>query len=197
MFTGIIQSKGRVTGRKGLRLEITAPLARARVGDSVAVNGVCLTIVRSSGPTKSRRLAFDLSQETLDRTTIGGWRPGRPVNLEPALRAGDPLGGHVVQGHVDGVGRLVARRVESGWGLFTFAFPPAMKDFFVDKGSVAIDGISLTLLKPKNGRFGVAVIPHTEAVTTLGEARPGEEVNLEADVLAKQVAALMKRGRRS
>jgi riboflavin synthase len=197
MFTGIIQSKGRVTGRKGLRLEITAPLARARVGDSVAVNGVCLTIVRSSGSAKSRRLAFDLSQETLDRTTIGTWNPGRPVNLEPALRAGDPLGGHIVQGHVDGVGRLVSRRVESGWGLYTFSFPSGMKNFFVHKGSVAIDGISLTLLKPKNGRFGVAVIPHTEAVTTLGEARPGEEVNLEADVLAKQVAALMKRGRRS
>ena len=197
MFTGIIQSKGQVIRRTGLCLKIVAPLARARVGDSVAVNGVCLTIVKSSGPSKARRLAFDLSQETLDRTTIGAWAAGRPLNIEPALRAGDPMGGHVVQGHVDGVGRLAARRAKDGWSLFTFGFPPSMRDFFVHKGSVAIDGISLTLLNPKNGQFDVAVIPHTEKVTNLGQARPGDRVNLEADPIAKQVAVLMKRRKRT
>jgi riboflavin synthase alpha subunit len=197
MFTGIISSKGRVTKRTGLRLEIEAALPRARVGDSVAVNGVCLTIVKSLGTAKSRRLAFDLSQETLDRTTLGFWSPGRCVNVEPALRAGDPLGGHVVQGHVDAVGRVVARRSKGGWTLISFGFPPSLKDFFVHKGSVAVDGISLTLVNPKRGRFDVAVIPHTEKETTLGESRPGDAVNLEADPLAKHVATLMKRWRRA
>lgn len=197
MFTGIISSKGRVIEQKGLRLEIKVPLPRARRGDSVAVNGVCLTLVKSSGTAKSRRLTFDLSQETLDRTTLGHWLPGRTVNVEPALRAGDPLGGHVVQGHVDAVGRVVSRRDKGGWSLFTFEFPSSLKDFFVHKGSVAVDGISLTLLNPKNGRFAVAVIPHTEKATNLGQARPGDAVNLEADPLAKHVAALMKRWRRS
>ncbi|MBL8023540.1 MAG: riboflavin synthase [Elusimicrobia bacterium] len=196
MFTGIIQSKGKVVERKGLRLVVRAPLARARVGDSVAVNGVCLTIVKSTGSSKARLLGFDLSQETLDRTTMGEWKPGRTVNVEPALRAGDPMGGHMVQGHVDGVGRVEARRDEKGWSHITFSFPSVMRDFFVDKGSVSIDGISLTLLNPKKGRFGVAVIPHTDQVTTLGEVRPGDPVNLEADVMAKQVATLIKGRRR-
>lgn len=197
MFTGIIQSKGWVTERAGLRLEIKTSLARARVGDSVGVNGVCLTIIKSEGTARNRRLVFDLSQETLDRTTIGQWKTGHPVNVEPALRAGDPLGGHVVQGHVDGVGRILARTPKEGWSLFTFAFPAGMKDFFVHKGSVAIDGISLTLLNPKKGRFDVAIIPHTEKVTNLGTARPGDAVNLEADPIAKQVATLMKRWKRT
>lgn len=197
MFTGIIQSKGWVTERAGLRLEIKTSLARARVGDSVGVNGVCLTIIKSEGTARNRRLVFDLSQETLDRTTIGLWKPGHLLNVEPALRAGDPLGGHVVQGHVDGVGRLLARRSKDGWSLFTFGFPARMKDFFVHKGSVAIDGISLTLLNPKKGRFDVAIIPHTEKVTNLGTARPGDAVNLEADPIAKQVATLMKRWKRT
>jgi riboflavin synthase len=197
MFTGIIPSQGWVTRRKGLRLEIKTSLARARVGDSVAVNGVCLTIIRSAGTAKARRLVFDLSQETLDRTTIGQWKTGHLVNVEPALRAGDPLGGHVVQGHVDGVGRLLARKAKDGWSLFTFGFPSSMKDFFVHKGSVAIDGISLTLLTPSKGRFDVAIIPHTENVTNLGGGRPGDAVNLEADPIAKQVATLMKRWKRT
>ncbi|MBK8575826.1 MAG: riboflavin synthase [Elusimicrobia bacterium] len=197
MFTGIIQTKGRVTRLQGLRLEISTALSRARVGDSVAVNGVCLTVIKTVGTARSRRLSFDLSQETLDRTTIGFWKPGAPVNIEPALKAGDPMGGHVVQGHVDGVGRVVSRRAKAGWSLFTFRFPSAMKDFFIHKGSVAVDGISLTLLNPKNGQFDVAVIPHTETVTNLGDCRPGDAINLEADPIAKQVATLMKRWRRT
>lgn len=191
MFTGIIQSQGRVVDRKGLGLVIEAPLARVRVGDSIAVNGVCLTAVRVTGSARQRRFSFDLSQETLDCTTLGGWVPGRPVNLEPALRAGDPLGGHVVQGHVDGVGRLLSRRAKDGWSLLTVGFPPSFRHFFVHKGSVAVDGISLTVLNPARGRFDVAVIPHTERITTLGQARVGDLMNLEADVIAKQVAALM------
>ncbi len=197
MFTGIIQSKGWVIARKGLRLELKTALARARVGDSVAVNGVCLTIVKSGGTAGHRRLVFDLSQETLDRTTIGHWTPGLGVNVEPALRAGDPLGGHVVQGHVDGVGRILSRTQKDGWSLFSFGFPSFMKEYFVHKGSVAVDGISLTLLNPKQGHFEVAVIPHTEKITNLGLSRRGDPVNLEADPIAKQVATLMKRWKRT
>jgi riboflavin synthase len=192
MFTGIIQSQGRVVDRAGLRLVVEGPLSRARVGDSIAVNGVCLTVVRVSGAARRRRVAFDLSQETLDRTTLGDWSGGRPVNLEPAVRAGDPLGGHVVQGHVDGVGRILGRRAKDGWTLLTVGYPAAFNRFFVHKGSVAVDGISLTVLHPAKGRFDVAVIPHTEKVTTLGRANVGDRVNLEADVIAKQVAALMR-----
>lgn len=196
MFTGIIQSLGRVVDRTGLRLVVEGPLSRARVGDSIAVNGVCLTVVRSLGSARRRRVAFDLSQETLDRTTLGDWVVGRPVNLEAALRAGDPLGGHVVQGHVDGVGRILARKPKEGWTLLTVGYPEAFKHYFVHKGSVALDGISLTVLNPAKGRFDVALIPHTEKVTTLGWAKVGERVNLEADVIAKQVAALMRNWRK-
>lgn len=196
MFTGLIQSLGRVVNRNGLRLTLEGPLPRARVGDSIAVNGVCLTVVQSSGSARRRRVAFDLSQETLDRTTLGEWSGGRPVNLEPALRAGDPLGGHVVQGHVDGVGRILARKAKDGWTLLTVGYPAAFNRFFVHKGSVAVDGISLTVLRPAKGRFDVAVIPHTETVTTLGQVKVGDRVNLEADVIAKQVAELMRRWRK-
>jgi riboflavin synthase len=179
---------GRVAKKDGLRLEIAARLARARVGDSIAVDGVCLTVVKAGGG----RVAFDLSQETIDRTTIGGWAPGRPVNIEPALRAGDAMGGHIVQGHVDGVGRVLGREPKGDWSLYTFSIPKGMGDYFVSKGSVAVDGISLTILKPGRGKFQVAIIPHTEKVTTLGGARVGAWVNIEADILAKQVTQLMR-----
>jgi riboflavin synthase len=167
------------------------------VGDSVAVNGVCLTVVRAVRIPGGQRVEFDLSEETLRRTTLGEWGPGRSVNLERALRMGDPLGGHMVQGHVDAVGRLISRRSKDGWSLFTFSFPAELRDYLVHKGSVAVDGISLTLLEPARGRFGVAVIPHTERVTTLGATRAGDAVNLETDPLAKHVVTLMKNWRRS
>jgi riboflavin synthase len=191
MFTGIIFSLGTVVRREGLRLWVRGALPRARRGDSVAVNGVCLTIVGAAGPAGRRTLRFDLSEETLQRTSIGSWAPGRRVNLEPALRMGDPLGGHIVQGHVDAVGKILAVRPEKDWRLFTFSIPASLRDFLVTKGSVAVDGISLTVVNPRRDRFDVAVIPHTDRVTTLGAARVGDPVNLEADPLAKHVAQLV------
>lgn len=191
MFTGIIQSQGRVVERKGLSLVIDGAMKRIRVGDSVAVNGVCLTVVRLARTGRQWRMWFDLSQETLDRTTLGEWGSGRCVNLEPALRAGDPMGGHIVQGHVDGMGRLLSRRAKGGWTLITVGFPKPFQPYFVHKGSVSVDGISLTVLNPHRGRFDVAVIPHTERVTTLGQTQVGDAVNVEADMIAKQVAALV------
>jgi len=196
MFTGIIQGMGRVVQREGLRLEIEGPLARAGVGDSIAVNGVCLTVIKARGSVKKRRVLFDLSEETVQRTTIGSWGVGRWVNLEPALRAGDSMGGHTVQGHVDGVGRVIRREPKGDWSLYTFSIPVGMRDYFVTKGSVAVDGISLTILNPRQNRFQVAIIPHTEKVTVLGNYRAGDEVNIEADILAKQVTHLMKSWRR-
>ncbi len=191
MFTGIVQVLGKFVRLEGLKFQVEGALAKVRPGDSVAVNGVCLTVVKSSGPARRRRLSFNLSRETLDRTSLGGWKPGRKVNLEPALRAGDSLGGHFVQGHVDGVGRLESRRAEKGWTLFTFSAPAELSRYLVHKGSVAIDGVSLTALAPQGERFGVAVIPQTERSTTLGTAQTGDAVNIEADMMAKHVEKLI------
>lgn len=197
MFTGLIQSLGRVVRRDGLRLWVEGALPRLRRGDSVAVNGVCLTVVAASGAARRRRWGFDLSEETIRRTTLGDWRPGRPVNLEPALRVGDPLGGHIVQGHVDAVGRIAAIRPASDWRLFTVTVPAELRLYLVSKGSIAVDGISLTVVNPRGGRFDAAIIPHTDRCTTLGAARVGDPVNLEADPLAKHVVQCLAAWRRA
>lgn len=191
MFTGLIQSIGRVARRDGLRLWVEGRGLRLRGGDSVAVNGVCLTVTAVSKKGRGALWRFDLSEETARLTTLGAAAVGRPVNLEPALKIGDALGGHIVQGHVDGMGRVEHIRPEAGGRLFTFSFPAGLKDFVVSKGSIAIDGISLTVVRPRGARFDAAIIPHTDRHTTLGAARPGDAVNVEADPLAKHVAALL------
>ncbi|MBL0350739.1 MAG: riboflavin synthase [Elusimicrobia bacterium] len=196
MFTGIIAARGRVLRLGGLKLEVEGPLAKIRLGDSVAVNGVCLTVVQSVGSARRRRMVFDLSPETLQRTSLGDWKAGRIVNLETALRAGDPLGGHFVQGHVDGVGTLVSRRPNKGGAVYGFQAPKALARYLVSKGSVAVDGISLTVVRPRKGRFDVAVIPHTERVTNLGSLKIGDPVNIEADMMAKHMAQLTSAWRR-
>ena len=178
MFTGVVRELGRVVSFDGGRLVVEAGAAAAP-GDSVAIDGVCLTVV-SSPP-----LAFDVVEETLRRTTLGALRHGDGVNVEPALRAGDPLGGHIVQGHVDGVGR-----VRSVGELTWFDAPPELVRYCVEKGSIAVDGVSLTVAGVDDDGFAVALVPHTKAVTTLGARAPGDRVNVEADVLAKYVERL-------
>lgn len=188
MFTGIVRELGRVAASDGGRLRVEAPETApgVAVGDSVAIAGVCLTVVETDG----RELAFDAVPETLARTSLGRLAPGDGVNVEPALRAGDPLGGHVMQGHIDGVGRV--RSVEpEGEGVRVWIDPPReLLRYCAEKGSVAVDGTSLTVAALDEAGFALALIPHTLAVTTLGALEPGAEVNLEVDVLAKYVERL-------
>jgi riboflavin synthase len=178
MFTGIVRERGRVVTFEDGQLVVESSLAPER-GDSVAVDGVCLTVVdRSNG-----RLAFDVVAETLARA-----KPfGAEVNLEPAVQAGDPLGGHYVQGHVDGVGRVRSAERER----LEIEAPAEVLRYCVEKGSIAVDGVSLTIAALHGETFEVALVPHTLAATTLGSLEPGDRVNLEADVLAKYVERLL------
>jgi len=193
LFTGIIATTGQLARREprgaGARLTIATarPLARLALGESVAVNGACLTVVARRGT----RFAVDVSPETLRRTTLGALEPGGRVNLERALRVGDRLCGHFVQGHVDGVGRLRTIRPDADWQLYQFDAPRSLAPYLVEKGSIAVDGVSLTIFGCANATFTVALIPHTLKETTLGDRRPGDRVNLEADVLMKHVASLL------
>ena len=182
MFTGLVREVGRVASFDGGRLVVECG-AEAAFGDSVALDGVCLTVVEADGG----RLAFDVVPETLARA-----KPFRErVNVEPALRAGEPLGGHYVQGHVDGVGTVVAVEPE-GEGARVAVSAPELARYLVEKGSVAVDGVSLTVAALREDGFEVALVPHTLTATTLGDLRPGDPVNLEADVLAKYVARLLE-----
>jgi riboflavin synthase len=190
VFTGIVRERGRVEAVEeaghGVHLRVHAPetAATASVGDSVSVSGVCLTVSRRFDGV----LDFDAVPETLRRSTLGTLREGAQVNIEPALRAGDAVGGHFVQGHVDGVGRI--RRV-TGEGLEIEA-PPEILRYCVEKGSVAVEGVSLTIAELGDDAFTVALVPHTKDVTTLGRAADGDEVNLEVDMLAKYVEKLAR-----
>jgi riboflavin synthase len=195
VFTGIVRERGTVAAidgdGAGIRLRIDAPetAREASVGDSVAVNGVCLTVTERDGA----RLSFDAVPETLSRTALGRLGPGSPVNVEPALRAGEPLGGHYVQGHVDGLGRVRALVSEGGGVRLTIEAPEELLRYFVEKGSVAVDGVSLTIAGLEDDAFEIALIPHTLSETTLAALVPGDPVNLEADVLAKYVERLVSR----
>ena len=192
MFTGLIQTVGDVSRAERrsdhLRIGIRPrrELERA-IGDSIAVNGVCLTVTETGAG------AFDVlaGAETLRRTTLGELRAGLAVNLEPALRASDRLGGHFVQGHVDGVGSVAARRDRGANLEIDIRAPAGLARYMVEKGSVAVDGISLTINQVAGDTFSVALIPHTVAETTLGDRRPGDRVNLEVDLIAKYVERLM------
>jgi len=194
LFTGIIQASGRVEERRksgtGGRLVLATPrpLPRLALGESIAVNGACLTVTVRRG----RRFAVDVSPETLRRTTLGNLAPGTRVNLERALCMGDRMGGHIVQGHVDGVGSLESIARDGEWLLYRFRTPRALVPYLVEKGSIAIDGVSLTVFACRGPSFTVALIPHTLAETTLGEREPGDRVNLEADVLLKQIERMLR-----
>ena len=185
MFSGLIEAVGRVAGREpvpgGVRLTIATPWTDLEVGESVAVTGVCLTVAAARGDA----LEADLGPETLRVTSLGALETGGAVNLERALRAGDRLGGHFVQGHVDATGRLIAVRPAADFTWMTFSFPPEHAAWIIPKGAIAVDGISLTVASLDEGSFDVQVIPFTWAQTTLSQRRLGDAVNLEFDLLGK------------
>jgi riboflavin synthase len=186
VFTGLVREVGTVVSFEDGRLRVESSIAAA-IGDSVAIDGVCLTVVDGDRKT----LAFDAVPETLARTTLGRLSPGAPVNLEPAVKAGEALGGHYVQGHVDGVGHIRSLEAEGDGKRLWVDAPPEVLRYCVEKGSIAVDGVSLTVAGLDDGGFAVALVPHTLAVTTLGRAAPGDAVNLETDVLAKYVEKLV------
>ncbi len=192
MFTGLIEDTGRVTAllRQGeaafLTVETTLPTGEIAIGDSVAVNGACLTVTGRSG----QSLTFDVSPESLSRTTTGTLGSGKPVNLERALRLGDRLGGHIVSGHVDCVGQLSRSDTRSGNHQLQFTLPPDQSRYLVEKGSVTIDGISLTVNMVSRESFTVNIIPHTFGTTTLKQLKIGDRVNIETDIIGKYVERL-------
>ena len=194
MFTGLVEELGTVEeatlsggGKTGqtLQLVVKAPLVSkdAQIGDSIAVNGCCLTIVKKN----KGLLSFDAGAETLSRTNLDRLTAGSGVNLERSLRVGDRLGGHLVSGHIDGIGTLLKRRDEGQWSFVTFRASNLLMRQVVNKGSIAVDGVSLTVVAAESDRFNVALIPHTLAHTTLGDLEIGGVVNLETDLLAKYV----------
>ncbi|HEV2677103.1 MAG TPA: riboflavin synthase [Aliidongia sp.] len=192
MFTGIITDVGRVLaiqpdGDPRYRIETRYDTGRIALGASISHSGVCLTVIET-GP---GWFDVQVSAETLGLTTVKHWQVGTRINLESALKVGDELGGHIVSGHVDGIGRIVERRAENESVRFAIEVPPALERLIARKGSVAIDGVSLTVNEVDGTRFGVNVIPHTQQWTTFGEASVGQEVNLEVDMLARYVARLL------
>ena len=194
MFTGIIEEIGSVinsslTGGFGeLRIGAALVLEGCKLGDSVAVNGVCLTVTRMN----DREIAFDVSAETLSRSNLGTLKKGDQVNLERALAADGRFGGHMVSGHIDGTGTLNDRRREGNAIIFTLNAPPAIIRYLIEKGSIAIDGISLTITALTENNFSVAVIPHSLEQTTLGQKNIGATVNLENDLVAKYIEKLLQ-----
>lgn len=190
MFTGLVECAGKIlkVGGGGTVLTIRSPFAKLALGESVAVDGVCLTVASRRKAGKGTDFAADVSEETLRRTTLGRRKPGDRVNLERCLRAGDRLGGHFMQGHVDGVGKIEKIAPEKRSKLYSFSYPEALDSYLVPKGSIAVDGISLTIVEARRGVFTVSVIPYTETHTSLDGKKPGDEVNLEADILAKIAA---------
>jgi riboflavin synthase len=195
VFTGIVEAVGelrmlrRSGGKAELVIEAPALVAGTRIGDSVAVNGTCLTVTEIG----AQALHFEAVRETLERSALGGLREGSPVNLERALRADGRLDGHIVQGHVDGTGRVRALRSEGADVRLFVDCEPGFAELLVEKGSVTIDGVSLTVVGVEKSGFDVALIPHTLAVTTLGRLGVGDAVNLEADVLGKYVKRYLER----
>ena len=191
MFTGIVEEVGRVVAAAGLRLEVACGFGDLVIGDSIAVNGVCLTVMELADLGDEITFAAELSEETLARTSLGTLTAGSPVNLERPVPAGGRLGGHVVQGHVDGTGLVGALDPQEGSVVMWIQAPRGLRRYLVEKGSVAVDGVSLTVAGLREGAFSVALIPHTLTATTLHSKTPGDVVNLEVDILAKYVEALL------
>jgi len=189
MFTGLIQDIGKIESidRRGegigLTISTQLDLSNAKIGDSISVDGVCLTITKLSG----RTFYAEVSPETLRRATLSTAREGQPVNLEGALKMSDPLGGHLVSGHVDGTGKIIEIVAEGNSIRYRFRVPAEISRFLIEKGSVAVDGISLTVMECQGQEFSVSVIPHTAEATALGRKKSGDRVNLENDMIAKYV----------
>lgn len=199
MFTGLVEEKGTLvsasksavaagdTSELTIRAEICSE--NAAIGDSICCNGCCLTVVKLNGP----EMTFQAGSETLAKTNLGSLKPGDPVNLERSLAVGDRMGGHYVTGHVDAVGTVAERENDGEWSTFWFQVPPELTSQMANKGSVTVDGISLTVVEVHEDRFSVALIPHTLEVTTLGSRNVGDHVNIETDLLAKYVQQQLKR----
>jgi len=194
MFSGIVEAMGTIDEVRseppGARLIIREPkiAAETAIADSISVNGCCLTVVETDDQT----MAFQAGPETLQRTNLGDLKAGSPVNLERALAVGQRMGGHFVSGHIDGLGTLVAREDHGEWSDFWFQIPQEIARQMASKGSIAVDGVSLTIVASEPDRFSVALIPFTLAVTTLGKLQAGDRVNLETDILAKYVQRLLE-----
>jgi riboflavin synthase len=196
VFTGIVEELGEVTAVEQLaeasRFRLRGPLVTdgAKHGDSIAVNGVCLTVVETAGG----EFTADVMQETLNRSSLGALRPGSRVNLERPMALGGRLGGHLVQGHVDGTGEILSRTPSEHWELVKVSLPGNLARYVVEKGSITVDGVSLTVVEAAADHFTISLIPTTLALTTLGTKQPGDPVNLEVDVLAKYVERLLAAG---
>ncbi len=192
MFTGIIEEIGAVSARNGAKVTILAQavLVGVQLGDSIAVDGACLTVTSFD----AESFSVQISPETFARTTLGRLKPGEAVNLERAMQLGGRLGGHFVLGHVDGVGKVDKVRDQGEFQVWSFRAPEEVAKYLVPKGSVTIDGISLTVVEPAGDAFAVAVIPATLAKTTLSRKRPGDAVNMEADMIGKHIFHYLKRG---
>jgi riboflavin synthase len=195
MFTGLIQALGTVRGAnddghggRTLRVQDAALAPKLEIGESIAVNGACLTVTERA----TDSFAFQVGPETLAKTNLGALSSGDRVNLERALRAGDPIGGHFVTGHIDGTGKLMEKSSNGDWLTIWFSYPPPYGELLVKKGSIAVDGVSLTVVDVERERFSIMLIPHTRDHTTLGLKEPGASVNLEFDLLAKHVRKLMQ-----
>jgi len=194
MFTGIITDIGEVVAREDGRFTLRSgyPARGIAVGASIACDGACLTVTRVGDAGSGSTFSVDVSNETQSKTTLGDWTLGRRINLERALKAGDELGGHIVAGHVDGVARIVDLRPDGDSQRFAIEVPAPLAAHIASKGSVALDGISLTVNELEGNRFGVNIIPHTLTHTTLGDKRLGDRLNLEVDLIARYVARLME-----
>ncbi len=196
MFTGIVEDAGKITKiehmgqEKRLTLELPPDLTELQLGDSINVNGVCLTVVQKN----EQRIEVDLSLETLQKTTLRELKEGDQVNLERALRLSDRLGGHIITGHVDGIGEILENKEERGFLQLRIRIPESVSRYVVQKGSIAIDGISLTVNEFQEGEIQVTLIPYTIEKTTLRQKRVGDTVNLEGDILGKYVEKFLNRG---
>ena len=196
MFTGIVTDVGKVRhiekrGDTHVVIATAYDVSAVDIGASISCSGVCMTVI-DKGNAKERWFAVTASGETLSKTTLGGWKVGDPVNLERPVRVGDEFGGHIVTGHIDGTAELVRLTPEGESTRMTFQVPAALARFIAPKGSVALDGVSLTVNEVDGTRFGVNIIPHTTRVTTFGHMKPGMKANLEIDLLARYVARLVK-----
>ncbi len=197
MFTGIVTAKGivrSVSGHSDRRFSIESAYdpAMLDIGASVSHAGVCLTVIETGKAPSGGLHVVEVSPETLDRTTLGGWEEGRAVNLERSLKMGDELGGHLVTGHVDGLGEIVSRAVDGHWLTLQVRAPASLSKFIAEKGSIAVDGVSLTVNAVEKDVFSLMIIPHTAKVTTLGALQIGTYVNLEVDLMARYAARLMQ-----
>lgn len=193
MFTGLVENTGRLTSLNkmegGMKIALQPEtVMEVQIGESISVNGICLTVIECG-----REIAFQVSPETMKSTNLGDLRVNDKVNLERALRLSDRLGGHIVTGHIDGVGSMVDRRPSGEYTFFTFGAPPGILQYIVHKGSIAVDGISLTVTGLDRRSFSVAIIPHTFSATNIGERKIGDRVNLEADIIGKYVEKFLKR----